>query len=34
MAPWVFESRVISRITDSVNDEALRDGRIFFIAPR
>ena len=31
IAPWATESRVISRITDSVNDEALRDARIFDI---
>jgi hypothetical protein len=28
IAPCATESRVISRITDSVNDDALREGRI------
>ena len=28
IAPCATESRVISRITDSVNEDALRDGRI------
>jgi hypothetical protein len=29
IAPCATASRVISRITDSVNDEALREDRIF-----
>jgi hypothetical protein len=33
IAPCATESRVISRITDSVNDDALRDARIFDIPP-
>src|SRR4029453_2300340 len=31
IAPCATESRVISRITDSVNEDALREGRIFDI---
>ena len=31
IAPCATASRVISRITDSVNEEALRDARIFDI---
>jgi hypothetical protein len=29
IAPCATESRVISRMTDSVNEDALREGRIF-----
>jgi hypothetical protein len=29
IAPCAFASRVISRMTDSVNEDALCDGRIF-----